>query len=214
MDKFNTAAAASHLNELRLALLKVDSAKIADLANILSICYGNGGRIYTCGNGGSSSIASHFVVDLNKGLYCDAALEYEASCLTDSIPSLTAWCNDDPHGYAISLSAQLKRAQPEDCLVCFSGTGNSENVLNAAHQAHVVGMESIAICAFGGGKLSSAVKHCLVVDTYDMQVAEDIFSCICHAIFKTIKAEATRPVTLETKAIAAGAVSAAHALRG
>ena len=180
-----------HLNELRLVLLKLEPEKVGDIARIVCGTYENGGRLFTCGNGGSSSIASHLVVDLTKGLFQDSGLEIDAYCLTDNIPTITAWANDN--SYDIALAAQLtpNRVQPEDCLLVFSGSGNSKNVLNAVEKANELKMMTVGISGFGGGKLQDMAQYSLVVESHDMQIVEDVFSVIAHSVFKAIRASGT-----------------------
>jgi D-sedoheptulose 7-phosphate isomerase len=71
-------------------------------------------------------------------------------------------------------------------LFSISGSGNSKNILEAVKQAKKLGMTTVGISGFGGGFLANEVDHSLVVDSSDMQIVEDVFSAIGHAIFKAL----------------------------
>src|SRR5438045_1561941 len=80
--------------------------------------------IFVCGNGGSASTASHFACDIVKGASYQRNERFKILALTDSLPTLTAYSNDV--GYDCVFAEQLKNfAQPDDVVMCISGSGNS-----------------------------------------------------------------------------------------
>lgn len=88
-------------------------------------------RVYIVGNGGSYANAAHM---------CNDLLEAGVKAYTLDAATLTAWAND--YGYEQVFSRWIKRVgEPGDLLVALSGSGTSENILNACAAAHVIGME-------------------------------------------------------------------------
>jgi len=136
--------------------------------------------VYTCGNGGSASTASHLAQDLAKGtLIRGSPHPIRALCLCDSIPNLTAWANDE--GYERVFSEPLRLiGQPGDLLIAISGSGNSPNVLQAVEAAHELGMETWGVTGFDGGKLMRLARHVLHVPCMDMGTVEAAHGVIFH----------------------------------
>lgn len=178
------AAISQHMNETRLALLQLDFQAVETVSAVLSRTYSGGGRIITAGNGGSSSVASHFVNDLTKSLLVRSGEAFDALCLTDNVATLTAWSNDE--SYETALSNQVKRFQPEDALVVFSTSGNSKNLVHAVDEANLQSMTTIGVLGCGGGDLLERCTYKILIDSYDVPILEDIFSAITHAICKAL----------------------------
>jgi D-sedoheptulose 7-phosphate isomerase len=135
-------------------------------------------NIYTIGNGGSYSTASHFAQDLTK------ACGYTALCLMDNTSMLTAYSNDDGYDKALA-NIILKYGMKEDVLIAISGSGNSPNIINAAKIAHRECMFVVGITGFDGGKLKDLADLSIHIPLDDMATVESIHSMILHYV--TIK---------------------------
>ena len=77
-----------------MTLLKSKSDKINDICNQLLNARNKRKNIFVFGNGGSGSTASHFVSDLLKTCILKESKRFNAICLSDNVPVLTAWAND------------------------------------------------------------------------------------------------------------------------
>jgi len=140
-----------------------------------------GNFVYSCGNGGSASIASQIVVDLNKGASEGRPQRFKMLGLTDSIATITAYANDV--SYESVFVEQLKNFVREgDVLIAVSGSGNSENVLQAVEYANSVGCLSIGLTTGEGGKLKDLAGLPLVVPSTHMGRLEDCFFIITHIL--------------------------------
>src|SRR3954467_11179825 len=114
-------------------------------------------HVFTCGNGGSASTASHFVTDMVKGASYNRDARFRIIALNDSLPTLTAYSNDV--SYDCVFAEQLKNfAQPGDVLIAISGSGNSPNVLRAMEYGNSIGCHTIALTGRDGGKLAPLAK--------------------------------------------------------
>src|SRR5271168_5309442 len=118
---------------------------IDQIADTLISAYDSGRVVYTFGNGGSASLASHLACDLGKGTaYCNGGKRFRVLALTDNLPILTAWANDS--SYENVFSEQLRNfVQPLDVAFAISGSGNSRNVLNALEVAREAGAKTVGI---------------------------------------------------------------------
>lgn len=152
--------------------------------NIISV-YNKNKIVYTVGNGGSSSTASHFTSDLIKGCALNGRSGIKSICLTDSSSVLTCLSND--YSYEDALKISLKTmASFGDCLVVFSGSGNSENVIRAAEFAQSAGICVIGFLGRDGGKLISYCDYYLIAPSDDMEDIENIHLKYIHEIKKII----------------------------
>lgn len=148
------------------------------------------GTIHFIGNGGSAATPSHSAGDWSK------ELGVKTICHTDNIASLTAWANDTGYGnvFAGSLSTWAKQG---DLVVGYSGSGNSENVLNGISAAQKLGCRTVAVTGNykqgGGGKLATIVDIAIICDTTSMEQIEDLQLIINHIVKEAVKAERGLP---------------------
>src|SRR5260370_6763478 len=134
------------------ALDSVDLSKVHMAIDWMKQARADGQTIFTCGNGGSASTASHFVCDMVKGASFNRETRFRIMALTDSLPTLTAYSND-VH-YDCVFVEQLKNfAEPGDVLMALSGSGNSPNVLRAVEYANSIGCRTIALSGRDGGNV-------------------------------------------------------------
>jgi D-sedoheptulose 7-phosphate isomerase len=142
-------------------------------------------RIFVMGNGGSASSASHFVADINKGCCLDLDKKFKMICLNDNISTMLALANDV--NYEAVFVEQLKNFfEPGDLVIGISGSGNSENVLNALRYANDNGGQTIGFSGFSGGNLSKLADISFVARVDDMQKVEDMHLIIIHMIMQAV----------------------------
>jgi len=115
----------------------------------------SGGKIMSCGNGGSAADAQHFSAEL-LGRFERERQGFPAIALTTDTSTLTAVAND--YDYAEVFAKQLQAlARPGDVLLAISTSGNSENVLRAVHTAHAGQVQVVALTGRDGGKIGAAL---------------------------------------------------------
>jgi len=140
-----------------------------------------GRAIFTCGNGGSASTASHFVCDMVKGASYKRPTRFRIQALTDNLATLTAYSNDV--SYECVFVEQLKNfAQPGDVLLAISGSGNSPNVLRAVEYANAAGLKTIALTGRDGGQLGRLAQLEINVADPHMGRIEDGHMIIAHML--------------------------------
>lgn len=112
----------------------------------------DGGKIISCGNGGSMCDAMHFAEELT-GRYRDNRPPIAAISISD--PSHLSCVGNDygyEHGFARFVEAV---GQPGDILLGISTSGNSQNVILAAKAAKQKNMVVVALTGKDGGELAS-----------------------------------------------------------
>jgi len=160
---------------------KIDLAKVEQAIAILRNARDAGRQVFTCGNGGSASTASHFVCDMVKGASFNRPTRFRIMALTDQLPAITAYANDV--SYDVVFVEQLKNfANPGDVLIGISGSGNSPNVLRAVEYANSIGCQTIAMTGRDGGKLGPMAQLNIQVAEPHMGRIEDAHMIVCHMI--------------------------------
>ncbi len=159
----------------------IDTAKVQQAIEILREARDEGRQIFVCGNGGSASTASHFVCDMVKGASYGREKRFRIMALTDSLPTITAYSNDV--AYDCVFVEQLKNfARPGDVVMALSGSGNSENVIQAVEYANSIGCRTVALTGRDGGRLGRAAQLEINVPEPHMGRIEDAHMIVCHMI--------------------------------
>lgn len=111
----------------------------------------SGGKVISCGNGGSMSDAMHFAEEMT-GRFRENRGPLAAIAISD--PShITCISND--YGYEFIFSRFVESiGGKNDVLLAISTSGNSQNVINAAEKAKEKGMFVVALTGKDGGKLA------------------------------------------------------------
>jgi D-sedoheptulose 7-phosphate isomerase len=166
-----------------VALRKIPDLDLKNFVLELRKVLSNNGILWTAGNGGSASTASHAQCDLSKGLHRAHEFQSRVICLTDMTATYSAWANDFSFDTAIK-NLCVNFVQTNDALLLISGSGNSQNILNAALYAKSKGIKVFALTGFDGGVLKGIADFCIHVPSTDMQVVEDIHLILVHWLFK------------------------------
>ena len=114
------------------------------------------GKILSCGNGGSAGDAQHFAAELLNRFEMERP-GLAAMALSTDTSTLTSIAND--YAYEQVFSKQLSAlGRSGDVLLAISTSGNSANVVAAAHAAHERDMRVIGLTGRDGGKLAAALR--------------------------------------------------------
>lgn len=128
--------------------------KIAAAGDAMVKAIKDGGKIISCGNGGSMSDAMHFAEEMT-GRFRANRKPLPAIAISD--PSHLS-CISNDYGYAYVFSRFVESlGKKGDVLLAISTSGNSENVLNAVKAAKQNGLIVIGLTGKDGGKMASEV---------------------------------------------------------
>jgi D-sedoheptulose 7-phosphate isomerase len=124
---------------------------IAEAASLIVATLRAGGKVLSCGNGGSAADAQHFSSELLGRFEAERA-SLPAVALTTDTSTLTAIAND--YSYEQVFARQVSALGEEgDLLLAISTSGNSGNVIAAVRVAHQKGMRVVALTGRKGGKM-------------------------------------------------------------
>jgi len=170
-----------YLGRLITTLKEIPTDRVEQLANLLYRAYADGKQVFTLGNGGSASTASHMAADLNKNTIGPNMRRFRIMSLNDNMSLVSALAND--LGYENMFAEQLQNLiHPGDVLIAISGSGNSPNVLRAIEYAQSRSAEVAALLGFDGGKALELADLSVLVDSHDYGVVEDAHLIINHIL--------------------------------
>ena len=125
----------------------------AAAAALIARSLDSGGKILSCGNGGSAGDAQHFSSEfLNR--YEMERRGLPAIALTTDSSTLTSIANDYDYGRIFARQVEAL-GNSGDVLLAISTSGHSENVCQAVTAAHSRGMHVIALTGRNGGTMAS-----------------------------------------------------------
>ena len=184
---------------VRYPQLKGCEGEIAKALDLLLSCYRNGGKVLTCGNGGSAADAEHVVGELLKkfrkhrdidgGIAAKLPPELVAK-LEGALPAvslvsmsgiLTAFANDVAWETAFAQQV-YGLGNPGDVLIALSTSGSSANCVNAALVAKAKGMKVVSLTGEGGGRLGELADAAIKVPETETYRIQELHLPIYHAL--------------------------------
>jgi D-sedoheptulose 7-phosphate isomerase/D-glycero-D-manno-heptose 1,7-bisphosphate phosphatase len=157
-------------------MASVDRAQVRAAARLLDAAYDRGATVFSCGNGGSASIANHFQCDHVKGVRVGTDLRTRVYSLSTNMEILSAIANDN--GYENVFDFQLQsQARPGDVLVAVSSSGRSPNIVRALQWCADNGVETAR-------QLATVSIH---VDSLNYGVIEDSHQACMHLLAQYVR---------------------------
>ena len=184
------ASAASYFDayaeEMARAAKTIDPEALDRAAGILLEAYIRGARMFSCGNGGSASIANHVQCDHVKGVRTATDLAPQVLSLSTNVELLTAIANDT--GYENVFVYQLQsQSRPGDVLMAVSSSGRSPNIVHALTWARDHGLRTIAITGFGGTPARDVAEVSIHTECTNYGIVEDLHQSVMHALAQYIR---------------------------
>ena len=173
--------------------------EIAKAFDLLLTCYRGGGKVLTCGNGGSAADAEHIVGELLKKFRKHRDIDSDVAAklppelvakLEGALPAvslvsmsgiLTAFANDVAWETAFAQQV-YGLGNPGDVLIALSTSGNSANCVNAALVAKAKGLKVISMTGVSGGKLSELTDAAIKVSETETYKIQELHLPVYHAL--------------------------------
>jgi len=175
-----------YLKELARAAGTIDEGQVERAAAILSEAHARRALIFSCGNGGSASIANHMQCDHSLGIRRGTDLFPRGVSLSANVELLTALAND--LGYEHVFVHQLQsQSRPGDVLVAISSSGKSQNIVQALQWARDNGLRTIAFTGFDGGGARDIAEVAVHVDCRNYGVVEDLHQALMHSLAQYVR---------------------------
>ena len=179
-----------------------------------------GGKIMTCGNGGSAADAQHIVGELMKGFILPRPIdqfnqkfsariereypqhaEYLKSNLQSAIPAislvgetaLTTAFSNDKAADLIFAQQVLGLGRAGDVLIAISTSGNSKNIIYAIEVARSMDVKTIGLTGRTGGKMASIVDVLINAPSDITHMIQELHLPIYHALCLALEEEFFNP---------------------
>ncbi|MBD3219850.1 SIS domain-containing protein [bacterium] len=178
---------AKELDEHRAAVDRIEEAQVAGLSRLVETvvsAWSAGGRLLTCGNGGSAADAQHLAAELT-GRYRRDRPGWPAVALTTDTSALTAIGNDLGFDQVFARQVQAL-GRPEDVLLVISTSGDSENCVTAVAAAREIGLVCHGLLGGDGGRLGGLLDNPIVVPARSTPRIQELhvlmIHCLCEAL--------------------------------
>jgi D-sedoheptulose 7-phosphate isomerase len=159
--------------------------RIDRAAALMAEAIADGGKIISCGNGGSMCDAMHFAEELS-GRFRSDRRALPAVAVSDA-SHLTCTAND--YGFESVFSRFVEALGCKgDVLLAISTSGNSANVVKAAEIAKLQGMSVVGMTGKNGGLLAGIcdVNLCVAHSGYADRIQE-VHTAIIHTLIQLIE---------------------------
>ena len=144
-----------------------------------------GGRLYTFGNGGSSTDAAALAALFGEA---PSGRALPARSLVADQAVLTALGNDV--GFDLTFSRQLIAfAAGDDIAIGYSTSGNSENVIRAFEEAKRRHLLTIGFAGYEGGQMAAcdALDHCFVVRSHSVHRIQETQAALSYRLWVDVQ---------------------------
>ncbi len=159
-----------------LSKLKEFGKPIDSISSSLIEALEFGDKIITCGNGGSE--ANHLTTEL-MGRFLKSRASVPSVCLNANCDVLTCLGND--YGFDQVFSRQLQGiACQGDVLLCFTTSGNSQNVTEVLKMAKKLGVYSIAILGKDGGLCKGLASQEIILPSDETAIIQEMSLALIH----------------------------------
>ena len=167
-----------------LGRMEKHSGEIEAIAALACGCLKNGGKILTCGNGGSAADALHMSEEL-VGRFCRNRRSLPGISLCADVTALTCILND--YGAEHIFSRQIESLGNEgDMLFAFTTSGNSQNIANALKAAKAAGVKTVLLSGKDGGICRDACDLKIIVESDNTARIQEFHTLILHSILELI----------------------------
>jgi phosphoheptose isomerase len=176
------------LEELRSVLTASTALApvVSTVGEAILACLRQGGKLLTCGNGGSAADALHLAEEL-VGRYKIERRALPAICLNSDVTALTCIGND--YGYDAIFARQVEAlGRRGDVLVGFTTSGNSANVLAAFSAARARGITTVLLSGKDGGKARTQCDYPIIVPSATTARIQEVHTLVLHQWLEAIDA--------------------------
>jgi D-sedoheptulose 7-phosphate isomerase len=175
----STEAKIDEAAQLRRHCLEHYHAALTGCAAAIAQRLADGGRIFSFGNGGSSTDAAALAAAFTR---CSRSRPTTATALCD-VETITALANDV--SFDVVFARQLDTlARPSDVVVALSTSGNSTNVIRALAQARERRALTVGFAGNDGGQMASegCLDHLFVVPSASVHRIQEAQTTLYHVL--------------------------------
>ncbi len=178
----------NYLSYLKSGINKLDLLKLQRIEDIIYKKIRDDKKIFVCGNGGSASVANHFLCDFNKGIKLSSKnrLKPKIVSLSDNMETILAVSNDISFDKVFSF--QLDNYYTKgDIVILLSCSGSSPNIIDTLQYCKKNKIFTISITGFAKKNIQKKANLNLNLEVKNYGVSEDLFQIIMHMLSQSIR---------------------------
>lgn len=184
LDHIATIVAASI--EVKRGYFAEHAQDVVRAAQLLADCYGAGGKVLLCGNGGSSTDAQHIAGEFVNQFARKDRRALPALALSTDGGVLTSIANDT--GFVNVFARQVEAfGLAGDALMAITTSGTSPNIVAACERARGQEMKVIGLLGRDGGQVAPLCDLALVVASRDTQRIQETHNLIGHILCELVE---------------------------
>lgn len=159
--------------------------KLQAASDLLVDTLAAGGKVLTCGNGGSAAEAQHFVTEL-VGRYKSNRRSLPSIWLGGDTGQMTCIANDFSPEEVFSRPLDAF-ATPDDLLIVLSTSGQSPSILRCLERAAVLGVQSVALLGKGGGMAAPLATIPIIVPSASTARVQEMHLLMVHVLCDAVE---------------------------
>ena len=175
-----------YISEKNDLLQNIDFIEVDKILIEIKKCIKRSNIIYSCGNGGSSSLADHLTCDFIKQTNSQTNLKVKSISLASNFSLISAIANDISFDKIFSFQIE-KLCKKDDILILFSVSGNSKNLIYATKEAKKKSVKTISFTGFDGGKLSKLTDYNINFPMANYGIVEDCHITMMHYLSQFLR---------------------------
>ena len=178
----------NYLKILKNGIDTLDISKLNKIENIIFEKIKKNKKIFVCGNGGSSSIANHFLCDFNKGIKLSSSnkLKPKIVSLSNNMETVLAVANDISFNKIFSFQLDNYYSKG-DIVILLSCSGSSPNIIDTINYCKKKKIFTISFTGFAKKNIQKKANINLNLGIMNYGVSEDFFQIIMHMISQSIR---------------------------
>jgi D-sedoheptulose 7-phosphate isomerase len=183
----STAEKAAEIVAVRREVAERFGEQLEACARTMAARFSAGGRLFTFGNGGSSTDAAAVAgIFLAGG---DGRRPLPALTLTADVAVLTALGNDV--GFDVVFARQVAAmGRPGDIALATSTSGGSENVIRALQEAGRRGLLTVGLAGYDGGRMAEAgLDFLFAVPSSSVHRIQEAQTTLYHVLWALVQEE-------------------------
>jgi D-sedoheptulose 7-phosphate isomerase len=181
----STTEKAAEIVALRERVVTEQAGAMEAAAASMAARFAAGGRLFTFGNGGSSTDAAGIAALFGHPARGRAV---PALALASPVAVVTALANDV--GFDVVFARQLAAlAGPGDVALGVSTSGGSENVLRALEEGRRRGCLTVALAGYDGGRMATSglVDHLFVIPSASVHRIQEAQTTVYHVLWSLVQ---------------------------
>jgi phosphoheptose isomerase len=178
----------NYINILKEAASSINYNKLQNIEKIIHSKIINKKKIFICGNGGSASIANHFLCDFNKGIKISSnyKLKPKIISLSNNLELILAISNDI--SFDKIFTYQLENyCSKGDLVITLSCSGNSPNIIDVLNYCKKNKILTISFTGFATKQVQKKSNINFNINVKNYGISEDFFQIIMHMLSQSIR---------------------------